>query len=98
MDVNPKAFGHFLVIPKVFSRNLITIENEDLKNLIVKARKIACEVIKKLKVDGFQLIINNESSGHQEVFYTHIHIIPADSKSTMSLAYFAKKIKIQKFS
>lgn len=76
-DINPKTEGHFLVIPKKHSRNLKDIDEQDFQYAISKARELALEEIKKLGVDGFRLIINNEASSKQVVFHTHIHIIPS---------------------
>lgn len=77
-DINPKTKGHFLVIPKTYSRNLKTIKEKDMNYLFKMARKLALKEIKKLGVDGFRLIVNNESSSKQVVFHTHIHIIPSE--------------------
>lgn len=78
-DRNPVQPGHFLVVPKIYSRNLIDIKDKELVYLIRIACKLARKVIKRLKVDGFQLHVNNEASSGQEVFHTHIHIIPSPS-------------------
>ena len=77
-DTKPKSPGHFLVVPKNLSINLIDIKDKDLEVLIKKTRKLALEEIKKRNVSGFQLIINNGESAGQEVFHTHIHIIPSE--------------------
>lgn len=76
-DKNPIQKGHFLVVPKSYSRNLITIKEKDLKYCFSLARKLALKEIKKLKVDGFRIIVNNESTSKQVVFHTHIHVIPS---------------------
>ncbi|AWX69632.1 histidine triad protein HinT [[Mycoplasma] anseris] len=75
-DIKPVNKGHFLVVPKVFSENLYDIEDEELSYLILKARELALETMKKLNATGFKLIVNNNSSAGQEIFRTHIHIIP----------------------
>lgn len=77
-DINPKTKGHFLVIPKIYSRNLKTIKEKDMLYLFKIARKLAMKEIKKLNVDGFRLIVNNEASSKQVVFHTHVHIIPSE--------------------
>lgn len=77
-DINPKTEGHFLVIPKNYSRNLKTIKEKDMTYLFKIARKLALKEIKKLGVDGFRLIVNNEASSKQVVFHTHVHIIPSE--------------------
>lgn len=76
-DINPIEKGHFLVVPKKYSRNLKTIKNKDLTYLIKISRKLALREIKRLNVNGFKLHINNEPEAGQEVFHTHIHIIPS---------------------
>lgn len=76
-DLYPKEEGHFLVVPKKYSRNLKTIKNKDLSYLILMAKKLAKKEIKKLGVDGFRLIVNSEKSSKQVIFHTHVHIIPS---------------------
>ncbi|MGZ9414138.1 histidine triad protein HinT [Mycoplasma sp. 5370] len=78
LDIKPVTKGHFLVVPKIYSRNLFSIENSDLEYLIVKAKELAIEQTQKLNVKGFKLLINNEKEAGQEVFHTHIHIIPSE--------------------
>ena len=77
LDINPVEKGHFLVVPKVKSTNLIDIKDEDLTYLMLKARELALVEIKKLNVKGFKLIVNNGKEAGQEIFWTHVHIIPS---------------------
>lgn len=76
-DINPVQSGHFLVVPKVYSKNLIDIKEKEMLYLFKIARKLAIKETKKLKVNGFKLRVNNEAQSGQEVFHTHIHIIPS---------------------
>ncbi|VEU59694.1 histidine triad protein HinT [Mesomycoplasma neurolyticum] len=78
LDKFPVTNGHFLVVPKNYSRNLITISDDDLSYLMIKARELALIQIKKLNVKGFRLIVNNEPESKQVVFHTHVHIIPSE--------------------
>lgn len=78
LDIFPKATGHFLVIPKKFSVNLIDIEEEDFIYLISTARRLAKEQIAVLGVSGFRLIVNSGAKAKQVVFHTHVHILPAE--------------------
>ena len=78
MDINPKRKGHFLVIPKEHSTNLIDISDDDYLYAMKIARKLAKEMMTKLNVSGFNLIVNNGLDAGQEVFHTHIHIIPTN--------------------
>ncbi len=79
LDLFPNTTGHTLVIPKAFSKNLIDIKKDDLMYIMDKAQDIALALIKVLDVDGFQLHVNNEKSSGQEVFHTHVHIIPTQT-------------------
>lgn len=76
-DIKPLRPGHFLVIPKKHSVNLFDIDDQELSYLIKKARALALIEVKKQKVNGFNLIINNGKEAGQEVFHTHIHIVPS---------------------
>ncbi len=79
LDLFPVTTGHTLVIPKTFSRNIKDISKDDLAYLMDKTQDIALALIKTLDVDGFQIHINNEKSSRQEVFHTHVHIIPTQT-------------------
>ncbi len=76
-DIKPIAPGHFLVVPKEFSENLIDIDDANLSKLVVKAKELALQAIEDLEVSGFKLQINNGKESGQEVMRTHIHIIPS---------------------
>lgn len=71
-----KTRGHTLVIPKVHSRNILDIKEEDLLKVILVVRKVAQHLYKALNAKGVTIQQNNESRGGQEVFHTHFHIIP----------------------
>lgn len=76
-DIKPVRPGHFLVVPKNMSTNLFDISEKDLQILISKARELAIKITSEMNVSGFNLTINNGSEAGQEVFHTHIHIIPS---------------------
>lgn len=76
LDKYAHTKGHFLVVPKVYSRNLYTITDADLSYLILKARQFALKEVQKLGATGFKLLINNEPDAEQSIFHTHVHIIP----------------------
>ena len=84
-DINPVEVGHFLVVPKVYSRNLIDIKTKEMIYLFRLARKLALKEMKKLNVNGFKIRVNNEAESGQEVFHTHIHVIPSPSRKNNML-------------
>ncbi|QGZ97388.1 HIT domain-containing protein [Mycoplasma sp. NEAQ87857] len=75
-DINPKQPGHFLVVPKNYSKNLIDINDNDFIYLVSKAKELANNLIINNQAKGYKLQVNNEPCAGQEVFHTHIHIIP----------------------
>jgi len=76
LDINPVNKGHTLVIPKKHSKNILDIDKETLKNLMVVVQKLSKQIKTALKSDGINIIINNEPTAGQVIFHTHIHIIP----------------------
>lgn len=77
LDLHPVRPGHFLVVPKTHSTNLIDISDEEFSRLMLCAKKLAKEQIKKLGVTGFTIIVNNGIESRQVVFHTHVHVIPS---------------------
>lgn len=76
MDIMPRADGHVLVIPKAKARNILDIQPDELKNLMVGAQKVAHAVKKGMKAEGLTIQQFSESAGGQIVFHIHVHILP----------------------
>ncbi|MFC1730830.1 HIT family protein [candidate division KSB1 bacterium] len=76
LDINPNNPGHTLVIPKESSRNIFDIKEEDWQALMETVRKLAPSIKEAMQADGINIHMNNEPAAFQEVFHTHIHIIP----------------------
>ena len=76
LDINPKAEGHTLIIPKKHFNTLldlpITLGNE----LLEAMKNIAIELIKEGKAQGFNTIANTYEVAGQVVNHAHFHIIP----------------------
>ncbi len=68
--------GHTLVIPKTYSRNILSISEKSLAVLMQTVRKLAPVVMRAVDADGINIIINNESAAGQLIFHTHVHLIP----------------------
>ena len=56
MDAFPTAPGHILVLPKDQSRNIIDINTEDLKKLMLAVQKIAQAQKIAFKADGIKIL------------------------------------------
>ncbi|NQT59427.1 MAG: HIT domain-containing protein [Bacteroidetes bacterium] len=76
LDIAPVNKGHALVIVKNEYETLLECPDETLFHLITTAKRLAAKMKKKLKFDGFNIMINNGAASGQEVPHLHIHIIP----------------------
>ena len=85
LDIEPRAKGHTLIIPKKHFRNIlempVTLGNE----LLEAIKKISLNLIKQEKADGINVLINNEKSAGQIIFHAHVHIIPRKNDDNLSL-------------
>lgn len=79
LDINPYAPGHTLIIPKEHTLDIMTIPDDTLNYIMIKAKEIASLVTKKLNAPGYTLIQNNGFV--QEVKHFHLHIIPKYMKN-----------------
>ena len=76
MDVFPQSRGHVLVVPKAEARNLLDVEPELLRELIVRVQRVAKAVREALKPDGLTVMQFNGAAGGQTVYHLHFHVIP----------------------
>lgn len=76
LSLEQKTKGHTLVIPKVHSRNMLDISENDLLKTLSVVRKLSQHLYQQLDASGFKIQQNNEVAAGQEVFHTHFHIIP----------------------
>ena len=76
LDIRPNNPGHTLVLPKKHYRNIFDIDNETLRELMVRIKKVAGAVKKGVKADGINIAMNNEPAAGQLVFHAHMHVIP----------------------
>ncbi len=87
LDINPASKGHTLVIPKKHFENFLDISEEDLKELIVSAQKIAKAVQKATASEGFNIHVSTGKAAGQVVFHLHIHIVPRTSNDNVGLKW-----------
>lgn len=76
LDIQPIQPGHTLVIPKVASSDARTATLEDFTAVMRVAQRIAQAQTKILGCDGVNISMNCGEAAGQEVFHTHVHIIP----------------------
>ena len=76
LDLGPAIRGHALLLPKNHYANLFELPEEDAKEVICLAKKMATIMKDKLGCDGFNLVQNNGEAAGQTVFHFHMHLIP----------------------
>ncbi len=107
LDVNPRAPGHTMVLPKVHAANILELPDEKIKGVFKAVKETTDLLDKKLKPDGFTIGINHGKVSGQTVEHLHIHIIPrwagdgggsihsvVDNGPKESLEEIVKKLKI----
>lgn len=76
LDTNPRTPYHTLVVPKVHSRDILSIDLKDLQSTIGAVRNVLDLYRKKFNFMDFQVLNNCGKYGQQAVWHTHFHIIP----------------------
>ena len=95
LDINPKNTGHTLIIPKVVSENIIEADSLTRANLFEVATKVSKAIKNGLEAPSIKIVANCGSEAGQEVFHTHIHLIPyyKENKDSIVNEDIAKKIR-----
>ncbi len=76
MDIHPATRGHALVVPRAHAQDLLSVDSEDLREVIVAAQRLAGRVKERLGADGVNLINSCGSAAWQTIFHFHVHVIP----------------------
>lgn len=78
MDINPINPGHLLVIPKTHYTEIKDYDEETGMYLFRTAVKIEKALRKSgaVKIEGTNFLVANGAAAGQEVFHSHLHIIP----------------------
>ena len=87
MDINPATRGHALVIPRVHSRDLLSIDPEDLAAAAVAAKRLAMRVDERLGAAGVNVINSCGAAAWQTVFHFHLHVIPRYAGDPLQLPW-----------
>ena len=74
MDVNPKVYGHSLVIPKEHVTDFKEASNELISHMFDVARVMTDKLMTKLDAKAITLGINYGDS--QVVKHLHLHLLP----------------------
>ncbi|MEK7087032.1 MAG: HIT family protein, partial [Patescibacteria group bacterium] len=76
LDINPRAPGHTMIIPKVHAETVLDLP-DDYGAFIFQALKNMTEKLHQaFAPDGFTIGINHGRTAGQAIDHLHIHIIP----------------------
>ena len=90
LDINQMAKGHTLVIPKQEVDYIFDLDDDILKDMVIFAKKVAKSIEKAIPCKRVGIMVVG-----LEVPHAHIHLIPINKESDMSLSN--PRIKIEQF-
>jgi histidine triad (HIT) family protein len=83
LDIKPVSRGHTLVVPKKHTNDFLSTDDETLKGLIVKVKKIADAVMLGVGAQGINVSTNHGAAAGQIIFHLHYHLIPRFSNDSL---------------
>jgi len=77
MDIKPVNPGHVLVIPVAHAPYLAHLREETGAHLFRIAQRVAAAIrASGLRCEGINLFLADGEAAMQEVFHTHLHVLP----------------------
>jgi len=76
LDIRPVSKGHLLVVPKKHISDVLSAEDDTLKDMIPKVKKVAHAVMKATGAHGMNITTNIGEASGQTIFHLHFHLIP----------------------
>ena len=76
MDIAPATRGHALVIPRVHTPDLLSVDPEDLRAVAIASQRLAARAKERLAADGINLVNSCGAVAWQTIFHFHVHVIP----------------------
>lgn len=74
LDINPDTNGHILIIPKIHTLDIDSINNDTLLHIFEVSKILKKRLEERLHIDGLTYIQNNGDV--QEVKHFHLHLKP----------------------
>jgi diadenosine tetraphosphate (Ap4A) HIT family hydrolase len=77
LDINPVTPGHTLVIPRVHHPNLSSLDEVTGMHMFKITMRLASAIRNSgIRCEGINLFLADGEAAFQDVFHTHLHIIP----------------------
>src|ERR1700722_14757056 len=87
MDINPATRGHALVIPRIHTPDLLSIDPGQLAAVTTASQRLAIHAKERLKADGINVINSCGAAAWQTVFHFHMHVIPRYERDPLRLPW-----------
>jgi histidine triad (HIT) family protein len=92
LDINPMAKGHTLVVPKQETDYIFDLDDTTLKDMVAFAKKVAKAIEKVIPCKRVGVMVIG-----MEVPHAHIHLIPINKESDMTLSNPRVKLEQPEF-
>jgi len=76
LDIFPISLGHTIVVPKSHVNYFEDVDKTEVCEIFNIVQDLANEYLKKLNIDGYNILVNSHSAAGQEIKHFHVHIIP----------------------
>lgn len=76
LDIAPAFPGHALIVPKVHSRDIFSMQQPVGEELLEAMRLVGAAVMAAAGAEGLNIIQNNGRAAWQQVDHVHWHLIP----------------------
>jgi len=76
LDIQPRAPGHAMVIPKYHSPTVLGLPDEEIGPLFAAVKRVSGLLMQSLKPDGLTIGINQGRVSGQIVDHLHVHVMP----------------------
>ncbi len=87
LDINPRAKAHTLVIPKKHFERIDDADDEYLSKILLSIKK-TIEILKdKIKMEGYNIVVNCGKVAGQEINHLHFHILPRYSNDNIKIEF-----------
>jgi histidine triad (HIT) family protein len=91
LDIRPVHKGHLLVVPKRHFVNLFDTPDAEAVEIYKVVRDLSKAVMEGVGCDGVNIMQNNNAAAGQEVFHSHVHIIPRFDGDDLKFASIHKQ-------
>lgn len=99
LEVNPRAKGHTMIVPKEHVENVLEFSMEEWTEAFKLTREVVEKAKKGLEADGASITVNIEESGGQMLPHAYIQVFPRfeddENAGTPTGAIFPQQEELQ---